>query len=69
MLSMVDFIMSYYRIAIGSDLDACQSITVYIIVLNQTTALAKYIHTPLVAVVNLIFSAKSENYMCIHIFF
>ena len=54
MLAVVDFIMSHDGITVGADLDACQSVAVYVIVLDQTTAFTKNINAALMPVVNLI---------------
>lgn len=53
-LAVVYLIVSDDRIAVGADLDACQGISVYVIVLNQTAAFTKNINAALVSIVNFI---------------
>ena len=61
MLSMVDFVMSYYRVAVGSNLYASERVTEYVIVLYQPSPFTEYIHPTLMAIVNFIFPVKDEK--------
>ena len=60
-LTMVDLIMSHYRVAVSADLYARECVAVDVVVLYETAALAKDVHSTLVAVVNLIFPANTVN--------
>jgi hypothetical protein len=54
MLAVMYLVVSNDRVAVGANLNAGQSVTMDIVVLNETAALAKYIHATLVAIVDLV---------------
>lgn len=52
MLAIVDLVMPDNRAAICPDLDSCQGVTIYVVSFDEAAAIAKNIHTSLVAVKN-----------------
>lgn len=50
MLSIVYLVVSDYRAAVGSDLNASQGVSINIIALYETSAITKYVNTPLVSI-------------------
>ena len=60
MLTMVNLVVAYNRIAVGSDLDASQCITMYVVALNQAPSLTKYVHTALVTIVDFVFPVEAK---------
>ena len=58
-LTVVDLIVSHYRVAVGADLYPRECVAVDVVVLYETAALAKDVHSTLVAIVNLIFPANT----------
>ena len=58
---MVDLVVPYYRVAVGANLYAGEGVTVDVVVLDEASPLAEDIHAALVAVVDLVFPADSEQ--------
>lgn len=50
MLSIVYLVVSDYRAAVGSDLNASQGVSINIIALYETSAITKYVNAPLVSI-------------------
>lgn len=50
MLSIMYLVVSDYRAAVGSDLNASQGVSINIITLYETSAITKYVNTPLVSI-------------------
>lgn len=50
MLSIMYLVVSDYRAAVGSDLNASQGISINIIALYETSAITKYVNAPLVSI-------------------
>lgn len=50
MLAIMYLVVSDYRAAVGSDLNASQGVSINIIALYETSAITKYVNAPLVAI-------------------
>lgn len=56
MLSMMDFVVSNDGIRSSTDLNSRESISINIVVLDESTTFAEDVHATLVSIVNLIFT-------------
>ena len=52
MLSVVDLVVPDDRAAVCPDLDPCQRVAVDVVPLDEASAVAEYVHAPLVAIIN-----------------
>lgn len=57
----MDLVVSDYGTAICPDLDSCQGIAIDVISFDETSAIAKNINTPLVAIKNGVAPTSQQN--------
>lgn len=62
MLSIMYLVVSDYRAAVSSDLNASQGVSINIIPLYETSAITKYVYTPLVSIKNGITPGGKKKY-------